>query len=425
MSDWTPVIVAIEKVEKHPNADALDICTVLGDYPVIVKRDDYKVGDLAGYIPIDSIVPDINQFYFLCPKAYEKYEDEHGVMQQRQSGFKYPEGSVPEKFRIIKAKKIRNVYSQGMLIDIPVQHRDRNGQWFGSCRRAPDCHGYIYYDPKPKGGSLPRGNFYCSSPECNVGQGETYQEYGFKHILQIGDSIVDLIRLKKWEEPEEENLPGLKKSRGANAEKAPQGWSIPHYDVGSIRKYLSCIQENEEIVLTEKLHGSNFSASFDGEKLWVKSRNFYKKKDPDDAWWDIAIRYDLENKLQAFPHMVFFGEMIGQVKGFRYDSTIENGQLLTTVHFFDVWDVKKMRYLDYQDRVDMIKAAGLSSVPELYRGSWINKSHAYAFAEGQSTINSKHIREGTVLVPIRERFESRLNSRLQLKIVGEGYNLQK
>jgi len=64
MSDWTPQIVKIEKVEKHPDADALDICTVLGDYPVITKRNEYQIDDLAGYIPIDSIVPDTNYFYF-------------------------------------------------------------------------------------------------------------------------------------------------------------------------------------------------------------------------------------------------------------------------------------------------------------------------------------------------------------------------
>lgn len=372
MTDWQPQVVKIEKVEKHPDADALDIATVLGDYPVIVKRGEYKAGDLAGYIPIDSIVPDTDQFYFLCPKATEKYE-ENGEVKTRQLGPKYQVGSVPEKYRIIKAKKIRGRYSQGMLVNLEL---------------------------------------FMNALDMVVG------------VPPVGFSIVDLIGLKKWEESEEENLPGLKKTR-SDTESPPKGWAIPHYDVTSIRKYLDCLGDNEEIVLTEKIHGSNAAFCHDGERLWVKSRNFYKKMDEDDMWWDIALRYDLENKLKPFPMMVFFGEVVGQVKGFRYDSIIENGRLMSTIHFFDVWDTKNLRYLDYDDRVAVIKAANLSPVPELYRGLWKDKELMYKYAEGLSTLNPKHIREGWVLNTVKERYEPRLDSRMQVKLVGEGYNLAK
>src|SRR5579885_177914 len=249
MSDWQPQIVEIQEVRKHPDAEALDIATVLGDYPVIVKRDEYKVGDRAAYIPIDSIVPDNDYFHFLCPKAYEKYE-ENGEVKQRQLGPKYPVGGVPEKYRIIKAKKIRGIYSQGMLVPVPNQHRDREGNYFGSCRLAPECKGHVVFVPS-------QNNFYCSEPDCNVGQGEVFHQHVLSKTLQPGDSITEVVGLKKWDEQEEENLPGIKRTKGANAEKAPQGWAIPHYDVDGIRKYLACLGEDEEIVLTEKIHGSN------------------------------------------------------------------------------------------------------------------------------------------------------------------------
>lgn len=371
MSDWQPQVVKIEKVEKHPDADALDVCTVLGDYPVITKRDEYKVEDLACYLPIDTIVPDMQLFYFLCPKAYEKYEDENGQLQQRQIGPKFPVGSVPEKYRIIKAKKIRGIYSQGMLVEVPWPgHRNPNG-------------------------------------------------------MKLGDSCVEHYQLKKWEEEEEENLPGLKKTRGTNAEKAPSGWAIPHYDIDGIRKYIQCLKEDEEVVLTEKIHGSNAGFSHDGTRLWVKSRNFYKKQDEDDMWWDIALRYDLESKLSQAPHMVFFGEVYGQVKGFRYDTVIAEGRLMTKVRFFDVFDTKRMRYLDYDQRVGLITELGLDPVPELYRGLWLGKDKMYPFAEGMTTLGGKHIREGWVLNTLYERYEPRLDSRMQVKLVGEAYNLQK
>jgi len=378
MTDWNPQIVTIESIRKHPDADVIDIATVMGDYPVIIKRGEYKVGDIAAYIPIDSIVPDLIQFYFLCPKAYEKYEDENGVMQQRQLGPKYPLGSVPEKYRIIKAKRIRGTYSQGMLVNI-FDYAPWNA-WASDRANAP---------------------------------------------VYPGDTIAETIGLKKWEEPEEENLPGVKKTRGTNAEKAPQGWAIPHYDIDGVRKYLACLQENEEIVLTEKIHGSNGGFSFDGEKMWVKSRNYYKKRDEDDMWWDIAMRYDMENKLKQFPGLVFFGEVYGQVPKFRYDTVIAEGRLMTRLRVFDVFDTKTLRYLSYDDRVKTIQEAGLDPVPELYRGPWMGKEAMYPLAEGMTTLGGKHIREGWVLNTLIERYEPKLDSRMQVKLVGEGYNLQK
>lgn len=362
MSDFKPQVVKIEKIEKHPDADLLEIATVQNDYPVIIKTGQYTVGQLAAYICLDSIVPDTDQFYFLCPKAYEKYEED-GEIKQRQLGPKYTVGSVPEKYRIIKAKRIRNIYSMGMLVDCPEG-------------------------------------------------------------LNEGDSIIDAFGLKKWEEEEEDNIPNAKKSKGINAAKAPEGWSIPHYDIDGLRKYINCLNEDEKIVLCEKIHGQNSSFCFDGEKLWVKSRNYYKKFDEDDRWWDIAIRYNLEEKLSKYPNMVFFGEMYGNVKNFRYDCEIINGQMHTKIAFFDVWNVKTQRYLDYDDRVAMIKEAGLPTVPELYRGKWLGKE-MYSYAEGLTTLGGKNLKEGFVLNTIKERFEPKLNSRMQVKLVGEGYNLAK
>ncbi len=147
--------------------------------------------------------------------------------------------------------------------------------------------------------------------------------------------------------------------------------------------------------------------------------------DEDDPWWDIAIRYDLTTKLAAFPNLVFFGEMYGSVKGFRYDCEIVAGAMHNKIRFFDVWDVKTGRYLDYDPFVATVQAAGLDLMPELYRGVWQGKDLMYPYAEGKTTLGGKHIREGFVLRTAKERFEPRLNSRMQVKLVGEGYNLQK
>ena len=371
MSEWYPSIVKIEKIEKHPGADRLNIVTVLGDYPVITNMTDLEVGDLIGYLPLDTVLPDIEEFHFLSPMEYEKYEDENGEIQHRQTGPKYEVGSVPEKYRILKAKKIRGVYSMGMLQPLP--------------------------DVNPNG---------------------DYPDW------KEGDSLVEILGLKKWEEDEEENCERAK-TKGRNAASPPKSWQIPHYDINGLRKYISCLHDDEEIVLTEKIHGSWAGFVHDGEKLWCKSRNYFKKMDPDDLWWSVALYLGLEEKLAKYPMMAFFGECYGQVKGFRYDCEIVKGKLLSKVRFFDVYQPRTNRYLDYDDRVAMITEARLDPVPELYRGVWKGRDEMYPYAEGMSTLNSKHVREGFVLNTAKERFEPRLQSRMQVKLIGEGYSLKK
>lgn len=50
-------IEEIKDVIKHPNADSLDIVSVLG-YKAIVKRNQYNVGDLIVFIQPDTVLPD-------------------------------------------------------------------------------------------------------------------------------------------------------------------------------------------------------------------------------------------------------------------------------------------------------------------------------------------------------------------------------
>lgn len=87
MSEFHVQVVKLGKVGNHPNADSLDITQVLGTYPCIVRRGQFKEGDLAVYLPIDSICPNTPQFEFL------------------------------KESRRIKAKKLRGIFSMGLLVE--------------------------------------------------------------------------------------------------------------------------------------------------------------------------------------------------------------------------------------------------------------------------------------------------------------------
>lgn len=372
MSDWHCQVVEIEKIEKHPDANNLSVATVLGNYPVIFKTGDYQVGQLVSYICIDSVVPSTAQFHFMSPVS----RTEDGQIL----GFKYPVGLVPERYRIVKAKKIRGIFSMGLLMPAPE-------------------------------------NF------------------------NVGDSIVDFFNLTKCEEEEEEaSDPTLKKNKARTQnEKRPEGWNIPYYDISSIRKYLQCISPDEEIVLHEKIHGANGAFCHDGQSLWCKSRNFFKREiieftdgdgiphkvDSTDQWWVIARRLDLKNKLSKYPGVALFGEVYGQVKNFPYDTKVIEGERISHIRFFDAYNTKIMRYLDHDDFVLICQDLDLDMAPQLYRGPWLGKEKMFPYAEGKTTLGGRHIIEGFVIKTVKERFDPQLHSRMILKLVGEGYSLLK
>jgi len=83
-------IINLEAIE---GADKIEKATVLG-WSVVVKKGEYKIGDLASYIQIDTVVPDRPEYEFLRER----------------------------KFRV-RTIKLRKQISQGLLVPLPT------GKW--------------------------------------------------------------------------------------------------------------------------------------------------------------------------------------------------------------------------------------------------------------------------------------------------------
>ncbi len=79
-------IIDLQPIE---GADKIEVATVLG-WQVVVKKGEYKIGDLCAYIQIDTIVPDVPEYEF---------------MRER-------------KFRV-KTIKLRKQLSQGLIVPLP------------------------------------------------------------------------------------------------------------------------------------------------------------------------------------------------------------------------------------------------------------------------------------------------------------------
>lgn len=68
-------------LQKHPNADSLNILNVW-NYQAVVRIADYKVGDLACYVPPDNVLPDKPEYGFLKGHLRIKAQKLRGVMSQ-------------------------------------------------------------------------------------------------------------------------------------------------------------------------------------------------------------------------------------------------------------------------------------------------------------------------------------------------------
>jgi RNA ligase (TIGR02306 family) len=99
---------------------------------------------------------------------------------------------------------------------------------------------------------------------------------GFKE----GDDTWQHFGLTRWE-PGAEGHTGGPKGGGSlgssHAEKGPE-FKVPHYDLENARKYFKLIEPNEEVLLTNKIHGSQFKATYSGGRMYAGSRNMWKKE---------------------------------------------------------------------------------------------------------------------------------------------------
>lgn len=224
-----------------------------------------------------------------------------------------------------------------------------------------------------------------------------------------GQDVRQELRVEKYEEPV------LSATHGENEPGPPNQWSI--YDLEAIRRYPHVLKIGEQIVVTEKVHGANGRWTYQDGRLWVGSHRCWKAES-ENIWWQVAKRYDLENRLRSTcPGVMVYAEVYGYVQDLRYGA--KQGQ--TFVGMFDARSAGG-EWLGWDNVYLLAQRLGLPTVPVLYRGEW--SMDLLSLAEGKTTINSaEHVREGIVIEAVPTRFDE--IGRVKLKHAGEGYHLRK
>jgi len=285
----------------------------------------------------------------------------------------------------------------------------------------------------------------------------------------VGDNLAEHLGVKKWEPP----LRGgaMRDARRSPTLKELEGF--PKYThIENARYYPTLIGEDEQIVVTEKIHGTNsrvglvngewvagshnvrrvrpFGFLIAGERdtvwkrlgrklaVWVnwlhgkivgalpwrRMRRWLRWRplvtDGRDLYWsplfDEKIVGLLRELASLYGRVALYGEIYGpDIQPLTYG--VPKGE---TRHV--AFDIKvDGRYLDWPEFREWCTKHEIPHVPVLYEGVRHLVNFA-AMSEGQSVLGGDHMREGVVVKPVKERNDPRLG-RVVLKYVSDTYLL--
>lgn len=372
-------VVKVGEVLPHPAADKLDIINVW-DYPCIVKKGDFQPGDLGAFVPVDSLVPFTDYWQFV-----------HG-------------GADDTRHRRVKAKKLRGVYSEGILVPL----KDLN---------------------------IPAAN--------------------------EGVDLAATLGITKYEPPAPKSYGGGSRASAPDAQNILVPGFPRYTDIENIRKHPHTLVEGELVVVHEKLHGANFRcgwarAEFPKDpwykRLWRRVRHALGKdyefvigshsvfrtspkaggfhcETGEDLWHRAAQKYRLADKLQLFPNVVLFGEVYGDVQDLKYGH--KAGEISLAV--FDVYHIKERRFYDAFEAAEFLEYLHIPQPPCIYVGAW-SSTMLETLRDGNTLIQQRgtwtnpngvidQIREGVVIKPQMERVDPRVG-RVILKAVSPAYLLR-
>lgn len=382
-------IVRITEILPHPDPETTNLeLIVVGGYQVVVRKGEFKVGDLGVYIQPDSVVPQTEPFRFI-------WGDQVGT-----------DGNVPEKRRRITVRKFRKEWSEGLLL--PLHDFFINDQVFDERTGKPiqvllsqgddvsDILGITHYDPD-------------AEIERTTGISVRGPKKKFRYPKTLKGWLKFLWR---------------RFVRGDKAASRDVSFILPKYDVEAYKNYKSTFKDEEIVFVSEKIHGSNARFVFVDGEMYAGSREQWKVSGGSDVW-NKALKDNpwIEQWCRANEGYALYGEVTPTQsnKGFVWDYGKKSAQFFV----FDIltpektWFDKSRKDLQYLITDDLI----VHTVPVLYVGPFTEEK-MLSLVDGPSQADgAKHIREGVVIKTPYERNVRGLG-RAQLKVVSNQF-LQK
>lgn len=388
-------VVQIKEILPHSDADNIELIKI-NDYQVVVRKGEFKPGDFGVYIHPDSVVPQTEPFKFIWGPYAEILRDE---------AF-FPYSKVPEKKRRITVRRFRGEWSEGLLLPLSdfnlqigqalVPYPDSGGDLLREGDDISELLGITHYVPE---GEDTKGN-NMHAPRKKSRYPKTFRGWFFFILHKLG------IRTKH---------------RSFNDEHG-ESLGIPSYDVDALKNYKNVFVPGEEVIVTEKIHGSNARYVYLDGVMYAGSRNFWKAPDSNDIWRKVLkTNPHIEAFCKSHPGYVLYGEVTPTQSSGKHKYTYGSNE--PQFWLFDI-RTPEGKWLDYDESLSLLTSDNdgffIQIVPLLYRGKF-DSEKVKELAEGKSELYD-YIREGVVVKAVKERkhYGPSLH-RAQLKVVSNKF----
>jgi RNA ligase (TIGR02306 family) len=227
-----------------------------------------------------------------------------------------------------------------------------------------------------------------------------------------GEDVTEKLKVKLYSPPIPASLSGQVKGQFPSF--IPRTDELRNQSVPGVLER----HKGKKMFCTEKLDGASTSMFIKDGVFGVCSRNLELLETKGNTLWEVAKKYDIENKLRALNRNICLqGEICGN--GIQKNPYKLKDQ---DVFFFSIFDIDAYKYLDYDEMKSVIMSMQLKSVPQV---ECITLNHTVdelvEMAKGKSAL-SDSLREGIVVRPLIEERDSELG-RLSFKVINQEYLL--
>lgn len=312
----------IAAIEEIPNADNIEKVIIDGWEVVVKKDEEYKPGDLCVFIEVDSILPAIKYFEFMEPRKYR-----------------------------VRTIKLRKQVSQGLVIPLNDINKIRNQLGITD----PDKEIVLMF--------LEEGT-------------DLTEELGIKkYDPQLKEENLLLADARKKKNPIHKYL--LRYPWYRKLWTKQKGWpkQVVKTDEERIQNSPSILRNYDKAIFyeTEKLDGQSATFfylkqpwfwKFKKKVFGVCSRNIWLKTKHPCNYWDVADKYDIQNKLKHYgKEVVIQGEIIGPgIQKNKYNrSELE-------FYVFNVYNVATDEWYGRHGIEAVCSALDLNMVPVISQG---------------------------------------------------------
>lgn len=383
-------VFRITAIEKHPNADNLSIIRPFGGYQVIARTGTYEVGDLAAYVPPDSLVPlDREEFTWL---------GETGRTPKMIPGH----GDPDREYHLVRAVKLRKFPSIGLLV--PVKDID-------GVEEGMDLTQYFeveHYEPVIKENTSKKTTYGSTSekaPETQVPFYDLDSLRRYTDVFKAGERVYI-----------------TEKIHGANARYTAEerGWFSFTRRHGSVGKFTFRFGTREITLGSDGIKTRKVANNV----LYMRcgSRNQWKRPSSTDLWWRV-LTPEMAKFCDQHRGKVLYGEAYGDVQDLDYGLPQGEARFIA----FDIYDSIEGRWLNSNEFLALTHRYSIPTVPVVCINYPFDLDNILALANGPTALwhgdvmtTRRHTREGVVVKPMSERFDPQVG-RAALKVVGEDY----